>query len=106
VEYVWRGTAAVTTDFLPHLYEFGPGFIGGIGCNGRGIALTAVLGEVLADAATGRPPAELPIPVASVRPIPFHVLARVAPSFAIAWAKWQDKHLALSDGHFSKKAQR
>ena len=37
VAYVWRGTAAMTPDFLPHLYEFGPGIVGGIGCNGRGI---------------------------------------------------------------------
>ena len=64
VDFVWRGTAAMTTDFLPHLYEFGPGFIGAIGCNGRGIAMTAMLGEVLADAASGVPLSELPVPTA------------------------------------------
>ncbi|MBS7700921.1 MULTISPECIES: FAD-binding oxidoreductase [unclassified Chelatococcus] len=94
VEFVWRGTAAMTTDFLPHVYEFAPGFIGGIGCNGRGIALTAMLGEVLADAATGTPLADLPIPPASPRAIPFHAFAQAAPSFAIAQAKWHDRHLA------------
>lgn len=90
IEHVWRGTAAMTTDFLPHLYEFGPGFVGGIGCNGRGVALTAMLGEVLANAALGTPLSELPVPQASTRAIPFHMFAQAAPSFAIAQARWQD----------------
>jgi glycine/D-amino acid oxidase-like deaminating enzyme len=97
LDHVWRGTAAMTTDFLPHLYELGPGFIGGIGCNGRGIAMTAMLGEVLADAASGAKLDELAIPVAKARPIPFHLLARAAPSVAIAQARWQD-HLSIR-GH-------
>ncbi len=90
VDHVWRGIAAMTTDFLPHLYELGPGFLGGIGCNGRGVALTAMLGEVLAHAASGRPLADLPIPVAPARGIPFHALAQAAPSVAIAQARLQD----------------
>ncbi|MDF2809003.1 MAG: putative oxidoreductase [Microvirga sp.] len=90
IEHVWRGIAAMTTDFLPHIYEFGPGFIGGIGCNGRGVAMTAMLGKVLADAALGMPLARLPVPEASTRPIPFHFLAKAAPSFAIGQARWQD----------------
>lgn len=90
IAHVWRGTAAMTTDFLPHVYEFGPGFLGGIGCNGRGIALTAMLGEVLSEAASGRRLDDLPIPVAAARAIPFHLLAQAAPSLAIAQARWQD----------------
>ena len=69
VDCVWQGCAAMTTDFLPHLYEFGRGFIGGIGCNGRGIALTAMLGEVLAEAATGRRWEELPVTKAPAKPL-------------------------------------
>ncbi len=90
VEHVWRGVAAMTTDFLPHLYEFGPGFIGGIGCNGRGVAMTAMLGEVMANAALGTPLSALPVPQAPARAIPFHTFAQAAPSFAIAQARWQD----------------
>lgn len=90
VDCVWDGVAAMTTDFLPHVYEFGPGFIGGVGCNGRGIALTAMLGEVLADAANGRAWDDLPIGRASARSIPLHLLAGVAPAIAVARARWQD----------------
>jgi glycine/D-amino acid oxidase-like deaminating enzyme len=99
VEYIWRGTAAMTTDFLPHVYAFGDGFIGGIGCNGRGIAMTAMLGEVLADAACGTSLSDLPIPEAPARPLPFHWLARAAPSLAILQAKWQDWKTKVPPSH-------
>jgi len=90
VDCVWQGRAAMTTDFLPHLYEFGPGFIGGIGCNGRGIALTAMLGEVLADAAAGRRWDALPVTKASTEPLPLRALAGAATAAAVARARWQD----------------
>ena len=91
VDFIWRGTAAMTTDFLPHLYEFGPGFIGAIGCNGRGIAMTAMLGEVLADAATGVPLDALPVPTAAARAIPLRPLAGAVASAALVHARWQDR---------------
>ncbi len=90
VEYAWRGTAAMTTDFLPHLYELGPRFYGAIGCNGRGIAMTAMLGEVLADAATGTALGKLPVPTASTSAIPLRPLAGAVASAALAHARWQD----------------
>lgn len=95
VDCVWQGRAAMTADFLPHLYEFGPGFIGGIGCNGRGIALTAMLGEVLADAAGGRNWDELPVTKASAEPLPLRALAGAATAAAVARARWQDRSQGL-----------
>ncbi len=90
VDYVWRGVAAMTTDFLPRLIEFGPGFIGAIGCNGRGIAMTTMLGEVLADAATGTALSDLPVPTASTTAIPLRPLAGLAASAALLQARWRD----------------
>ena len=90
LEFVWRGTAAMTTDFLPHLYEFGPGFIGGLGCNGRGVAMTAMLGGVLADAATGTPLADLPIPLAHAKRLPMRQFAALAVAGALIQARVQD----------------
>lgn len=90
VDFVWSGQAAMATDFLPHLYEFGPGFIGGMACNGRGIAPTAMLGEVLADAASGQALHTLPIPTAPAEAMPLRALAGVATAGAIARARWQD----------------
>ena len=43
-EFIWSGRAAITHDFMPKLHELAPGFLAGVGCNGRGIAMTTVLG--------------------------------------------------------------
>ncbi|WP_084364968.1 FAD-dependent oxidoreductase [Rhizobium sp. RU36D] len=95
VDAVWQGTAAMTTDFLPHVYEFGPGFWGGIGCNGRGIALTAMVGEVLADIATGKSLEDVPVPLAKAHRVMFAPIAAVAASVAVAQAKLRDRRQGL-----------
>ncbi len=96
-EAVWSGTAAMTPDFLPRLYQFGEGWFGGIGCNGRGIAMTAQLGRMLARAATGADPAGLPIPLRPLRPLPFHRLTPLAASAALVQARLRDRR-AERDG--------
>jgi glycine/D-amino acid oxidase-like deaminating enzyme len=90
VECVWRGVAAMTPDFLPHLYEIGPRFIGAVGCNGRGVAMTAMLGEVLAEAATGTALDALPVPVAPPKAIPARPFAGLVTSAAVAAARLRD----------------
>lgn len=90
VEIVWTGVAVMTPDFLPHLYRFGDGFFGGIGCNGRGIAMTAQLGRMLARLALGEPAASLPIPLKTARALPFHSLTPLVASLALAHARFDD----------------
>lgn len=90
VEVVWTGVAAMTPDFLPRIHQFGPGFYAGIGCNGRGIAMTAQLGRVLARAALGEPAENLPVPLISARRLPFHALTPLAASAALAQARFAD----------------
>ncbi len=89
-EIVWTGVAAMTPDFLPRIYAFGDGFFGGIGCNGRGIAMTAQLGRVLARAALGEPLSALPIPTVKARPLPLHSFTPVVASAALAHARLKD----------------
>ena len=90
VEIVWSGTAIMTPDFLPRLYRFSEGFFGGIGCNGRGIAMTAQLGRTLARLALGETAESLPIPLQSSRLLPFHRLMPVVASLALAHARLED----------------
>lgn len=87
---VWTGTAMLTPDFLPRLYRFGERFFGGIGCNGRGIAMTAGLGEVLARLALGESPEAMPVPVASQRPLPFHRFMPLVAAAGLAEARFSD----------------
>lgn len=90
-EVVWTGVAAMTPDFLPRLYQMGEGWFGGIGCNGRGIAMTAQLGRVLARAALGETLADLPIPVRTLRPLPFHQFTPIVASAALIQARLKDR---------------
>jgi len=90
-EIVWTGTAAMTPDFLPRLHQFGDGWFGGIGCNGRGIAMTAQLGRVLARAAMGEAIDQLPIPLRPLRPLPFHRFTPIVASAALLQARLKDR---------------
>ena len=90
IEHVWRGTAAITPISCHICMNSVPDYWWG-GCNGRGIAMTAMLGQVMADAVAGEPLRDLPIPLASERAVPFHRFARAAPSLAIAQARWADR---------------
>jgi len=90
VEIVWTGTAIMTPDFLPRLYRFGDSFFGGIGCNGRGIAMTAQLGRTLARLVLGETAESLPIPLQSGHALPFHRFTPIVASLALAHARFED----------------
>ena len=49
--YRWSGQIALTDDHLPHLHEPAPGLLAGLGYNGRGVAMSLVMGRVLAERA-------------------------------------------------------
>ncbi|WP_051229354.1 NAD(P)/FAD-dependent oxidoreductase [Paludibacterium yongneupense] len=79
-EHFWQGDLAMTADALPHVHELADGLFAWMGCNGRGVALATALGRPLAQALTGTPLADLPLPLAPLRPIALHAVARrVAP---------------------------
>ncbi len=90
VEHIWIGTAAATPDFLPRLHMLGPGLHAGLGCNGRGIAMTTVLGRVLAQAALQGHGRGLDVPLSEVVPIPAHILVQHAPRVAVPLARWRE----------------
>lgn len=91
VDFLWRGVAAVAPDWLPHVYEIDDGLHAAMGCNGRGIAVTAVVGHALADLVLGRPADTIPVPVGRPLRLPLRLFAAAAPSVAIARAKLQDR---------------
>jgi len=95
VAFLWRGTAAVTRDFLPAIHRLGAGAWAGFACNARGIASTHVLAQDLVrlvcdgDAATET----TAIPVRPVRPLPFAGLAAALPHLWLMKGRLDDRRL-------------
>lgn len=80
-QYKWGGRIAMTTDFLPHLHEPAPGLLIGLGFNGRGVAMTSVMGRALAAKVIGTAHDDLPFPVRPIKAIPLHrILAALIPA--------------------------
>ena len=73
IEYCWAGRVALTRESIPHLHAPAPGILIATGFNGRGVALTTLMGKVLADHILfpDKPPA---YPITEIRPIPLYFL--------------------------------
>lgn len=68
LEHVWFGEASVTADRLPALYEIGPGAHAIIACNGRGLAMSAMLGTAVGNAVADDRMSDVPLPIAEPEP--------------------------------------
>ncbi len=90
VEFAWSGKMAITPDFLPRLYSLAPGMIAGIGCNGRGIAMSTVLGRLLADAAAGAPESGLPLTPGKPKPLWPHGVVTQSAKLVLAYGRCRD----------------
>ncbi|MEM7302737.1 MAG: FAD-dependent oxidoreductase [Pseudomonadota bacterium] len=66
-QYRWGGQIALTSDHVPHLHEPEPGLLAGLGYNGRGVAMSMIMGRVLAERALGAASESLPFPVSPIR---------------------------------------
>lgn len=79
-QFKWGGRIAITSNFLPHLHEPAPGLLIGLGFNGRGVAMTSVMGRALGAKVLGTPDGDLPFPVSPIKTIPFQrILATILP---------------------------
>ncbi|TAL78592.1 MAG: FAD-binding oxidoreductase [Burkholderiaceae bacterium] len=96
-KYRWGGCIALTEDRLPHLHEPKKGLIAGLGYNGRGVAMSHVMGRVLAERVLGARPESLPFPISSVRRMPFRSVQMMGMGTAVWWMRLQDR-LEVSHG--------
>ena len=69
-EDAWHGQIAMTPDHLPRVHQLADGLWTPIGYNGRGITTGTLFGQSIADVLTGMDPAELPLPMTKVKPLP------------------------------------
>jgi sarcosine oxidase len=90
IEYRWVGRVALTRDYLPHLHAPAPGLLIAAGFNGKGVAMTSLMGKILADhvRAPAQPPA---YPVTGIRPYPFHALRQPVLHLAMYYQTLMDR---------------
>lgn len=72
-DYHWGGRIAITEDHLPHLHEPKKGLLVGLGYNGRGVAMSNVMGRVLAERVLGKDKDALAFPSSPVKAIPYRM---------------------------------
>ncbi len=70
----WGGRVALTEDHLPHLHEPQSGLLVGLGYNGRGVAMSNVMGRVMAERVLGATADSLPFPTTAIKAMPFRAL--------------------------------
>lgn len=91
IDYIWGGRIAVTQDHLPHIHQPAPGLWTGLGCNGRGVAMSTVLGRLLAELTLGADPDSIALPVTSIKAFPFHRFHRLGAKAVLHWREHLDK---------------
>lgn len=89
-QFRWGGNIALTADRLPHLHEPKKGLLAGLGYNGRGVAMSHVMGRVLAERVLGAAPESLPLPTTDIRKYPFRSTQLMGESTAISWMRFLD----------------
>ena len=90
-DHLWHGYVGITADRMPHLHELAPGVVAWVGCQGRGVALATILGREFARWVDTRSAADLPLPLAPLRPIPAHGFARRIARSALLLYRWRDR---------------
>ncbi len=90
-QFEWGGKLAITDNRLPHFFEPAKGLIAGMGYNGRGVAMSNVMGTVLADRALGAAQDSLPFPVSPIKKIPFRNVQMLGKSTAVWWMQMLDQ---------------
>jgi glycine/D-amino acid oxidase-like deaminating enzyme len=91
IQFRWAGNVAITTDHVPHLNELAPGLYAGLGYNGRGVAMSTMMGKLLAERVSGTRAEDIPFPTTSIERIPFHGWRATGIALAIGWKRLQDR---------------
>lgn len=87
--HAWGGQLAMTTDHYPHIHEPQAGVTICLGYNGRGVAMSTVMGAQLA-ARIAAPAARFDMPISGLHGIPLHAFWRTGVRVAIAHGRISD----------------
>jgi glycine/D-amino acid oxidase-like deaminating enzyme len=87
----WSGWIALTTDQYPRLHRLADGVFAAIGCNGRGLAASCILGRDLAHLARDGDEGATTFPVTPLRPLPVHDAAAAVVAATVSAKRLLDR---------------
>lgn len=89
-EFFWSGRIAMTLDRLARLHRSDDGLTTWIGCNGRGLALSVAMGQVMADATLGVADNDMILRPSALAKVPLHALVRRVTRLALGYYRLKD----------------
>lgn len=90
IEFYWGGRIAHTKDALPHLHEPAPGILAGLGYNGRGVAMSTVMGRILSERVLGKEQQDMAMPTTPYKSYAFHRFHAVGVSAVTKYFEMRD----------------
>ncbi|MGI9271819.1 MAG: NAD(P)/FAD-dependent oxidoreductase [Woeseiaceae bacterium] len=89
-EFGWSGYLALTDNHLPKIFDVGENYWGASSCNGRGIAMATVSGQMLARLVSKKTPPDCAIPIETPRRITGFSLRRPAVAVSVVLNRFLD----------------
>jgi glycine/D-amino acid oxidase-like deaminating enzyme len=86
LDYAWKGTAWLNSDLLPRILRVDEGLFAVQACNGRGIALSTIIGREAARLAIQPATYQPLVPLQRPRPVPGYAVARHLPGLMMLGA--------------------
>lgn len=90
IEFYWGGRIAHNKDGLPQLHEPAPGILAGLGFNGRGMAMSTVMGRILSERVLGKEQQDMSISTTPYKSFAFHRFHEVGVSVATKYYEMRD----------------
>ncbi|HET6183155.1 MAG TPA: FAD-binding oxidoreductase [Acetobacteraceae bacterium] len=87
----WSGQPAITPDYYPHLHAPAPNLLIALGYSGRGVAMSTVMGMLLAKRIAEGEAARLDMPLTDIRTIPLHGMWKTAVYARLAYNRVVDR---------------
>ena len=91
VQHIWFGQASVTSDRLPQIQNIGPDAFAMTACNGRGLAMSSLLGRTLARAMIADRLNEMPVEVRRPEPIAHRWLQTLGARMYSLYGRFKDR---------------
>ena len=90
-EHEWGGNIALTEDHLPHIHQPKENLLVGLGYNGRGVAMSFVVGRTLAEKVLGHSENELALPFSRIKPFSFRSIKMFGMQTAVSYMRLMDR---------------